>query len=129
LRLVFVESMNSKHGTVQGRQLVCLSLNLPTKLSTSLCLIHLSSYSTLLLPYNSINSKPNECKIKSQIPVFICCILPIKRRQLIVLTDNDELIKSVLFPLALFLRAANDNYVNYNVLDLLLLLVLLPNDR
>jgi len=121
--------MISKHGIVQGRQLVCLSLNLPTKLSTSLCLIHFSSYSILLFPYNSINPKPNECKIKSQISVFICYILPIKRRQLIVLTNNNELLKFVLFPLALFLRAANDNYVNYNVLDLLLLLVLLLNDR
>lgn len=30
--------------------------------STTLCLIHLPSYSTLLLPYNSINPKPNGAK-------------------------------------------------------------------
>jgi hypothetical protein len=76
-----------------------------------------------------MNPKPNECKIKSQTSVSICCILPIKRRRLIVLNSYSELINFVLFPFALFLRAANDNYVNYNVLDLLLLLVLLLNDR
>jgi hypothetical protein len=76
-----------------------------------------------------MNPKPNECKIKSQISVFICCILHIQRRQLIVLNSYSELINFVLFPFALFLRAANDGYENYNDLDLLLLLVLLLNDR
>jgi hypothetical protein len=49
---------------------------------------------------------------------------------IILLTSKNKLIKFMFFLFALFLSAANDNYdVNYNVLDLLLLLGLLLNNR
>jgi hypothetical protein len=99
-------------------------------MSTLHCLIHLYTYrGTQPYFFRIILLIPNPRSAKSHILVFICCIPPVQRRQLTVLTSNNELIKFVLSPFALFLRAADDNYVYYNVVDVLLLLVLLLNDR